>query len=88
MSQTDFENTFEGMVTAAGLEKMTDVADTAPGPLGGTARCGNLKIQGMPVAACGWSDAGTFGVIMWYNRALSQVQSEFVGMRGEVETKL
>jgi hypothetical protein len=87
MTQSQFEDTFEGMVTAAGLEKMTDVVDANAGPLGGSARCGNLKIQGMPVAACGWSDDGTFGVIMWYNRALSQVQSEFIGLRGEVEKK-
>jgi hypothetical protein len=86
MSQKDFDDLFQGMVTQAGLEKMTDVAGADPGPLGGFASCGNLKIQDMPVAACGWSDAGTFGVIMWYNRALTQVKSQFVGMRGEVET--
>lgn len=87
MTRAQFANLFDGMATSAGLGTMTDVADVEAGPLGGYARCGNLTIQTLPSAACAWSDAGTFGMIVWYNRALGQVQSELVGMRGEVETK-
>lgn len=85
MSKSEFESTFAASTTQVGLEAMTDVADTEAGPLGGLARCGNLKIQETPVAACGWSDEGSFGVLMWYNRTVVQVKAQFIALRGEVE---
>ncbi len=87
MTRAQFAVLFDGMATSAGLGNMSDAADVDAGPLGGFARCGNLTIQTLPSAACAWDDAGTFGMIVWYNRALTQVQPEFAGMRGEVETK-
>ncbi|HCT80839.1 MAG TPA: hypothetical protein DGT23_30595 [Micromonosporaceae bacterium] len=85
MPKSEFEGTFAAITTQVGLGAMTDVADTEPGPLGGLARCGNLKVQEMPVAACGWADEGSFGVIVWYNKTLIQVKAQFIPLRAEVE---
>ncbi|HEX6681695.1 MAG TPA: hypothetical protein VF062_02830 [Candidatus Limnocylindrales bacterium] len=88
MKKAEFEATFNGMAKEAGLADMTGVTDVEPGPLGGYAKCGNLKIESIPTAACAWSDEGTFVTVMWYNKTLNnQIKAELVTIRGAVETK-
>jgi hypothetical protein len=56
-----------------------------PGPLGGKAKCADLDLKGVPAALCGWSDAGSFGYIVWYFMTVAQVQGEFVTVRELIE---
>lgn len=88
LRKAEFEATFNGMAKEAGLAEMTGVTDVDPGPLGGFAKCGNLKIEAIPTAACAWADEGTFVTIMWYNKTLnSQLKAEMITIREAVETK-
>lgn len=88
MSKADFEATFSAMAKGAGLADMTGARDVNPGPMGGYAKCGLLKIEGMPVAACAWADEGSFVTVMWYNRQVSsQIRAELITIRGQVEQK-
>ncbi|WP_405093030.1 YppG family protein [Micromonospora sp. NBC_01392] len=55
------------------------------GPLGGDAKCGDGKAQDIPVGVCIWSDKGSLGMVVVYFKSSSELQSEFVNMRGEIE---
>ncbi|MFG2012127.1 hypothetical protein ACGFNF_24000 [Micromonospora sp. NPDC048868] len=45
------------------LTAVVDVKPVAPGPLGGTARCGTSKNAGIRVEVCGWASPYVIGVI-------------------------
>lgn len=88
VSKSAFEAAFANMAKDAGLGEMTGVTDVDPGPLGGYAKCGLIKVEGLPVAACAWADEGSFVTVMWYNRQVtSQVKTELLTIRSQVETK-
>ena len=88
MSKAAFEATFDGMAKEAGLPDMTNVTEVPAGPMGGHAKCGMLIIQKIPVAACAWSDEGSFVRVMWYNKQLNnQIKAELLTIRAAVETK-
>jgi hypothetical protein len=88
MNKAAFEATFNGMAKEAGLAEMTNVTDVDPGPMGGFAKCGMLKINSIPTAACAWADEGSFVTVMWYNKQLNnQIKAELVTIRGVVEKK-
>ncbi|WFE39120.1 hypothetical protein [Micromonospora sp. WMMD998] len=57
------------------------------GPLGGDAECGDGKAQDIPVGVCVWADKGSLGMVVAYFKSATELQSEFVDLRGEVETK-
>jgi len=71
-----------------GLSRLTlnDMAATEPGPLGGDARCGNGWADGVPLGVCLWADGGSVGVVIMYYRSAEQVITEFVGIRGQIES--
>lgn len=82
------KSTFDTNFAALSKDPMTDVVDIDPGPHGGHAKCGALKIQEVPVAACAWGDEGSFVIVMWYNQQVTdEVKAELLAIRGEVETK-
>ncbi|MFF5179275.1 hypothetical protein ACFY2Q_14745 [Micromonospora sp. NPDC000316] len=66
---------------------MTNMTAVEPGPLGGEARCGDGRGEGVPLAACFWADRGSMGVVVMYYRSAEQVAAEFVGMRGQIEQR-
>ncbi|MEU1686330.1 hypothetical protein [Micromonospora sp. NPDC005707] len=55
------------------------------GPLGGDAKCGDGKIEDVPVAVCVWADKGSLGMVVVYFKSAAEIQPEFVTMRGEIE---
>ena len=64
-----------------------ELADTAPGPLGGIAKCGDSSVSGVPTAVCLWSDQGSVGMIAMLFKKKADLEKEFVTMRGQVEQK-
>ncbi|MGN9807087.1 hypothetical protein [Micromonospora sp. L32] len=46
-----------------GLYKLTDIKPTSPGPLGGEARCGGGKTDGVNFDVCAWADKHTIGSV-------------------------
>jgi hypothetical protein len=61
--------------------------DTAPGPLGGIAKCGDGSTGGTQTAVCVWSDQGSVGMVMMLFKKKADLEKEFVTMRGQIEHK-
>jgi hypothetical protein len=79
------DDTLKG-ASSGGLT-LTDIAPVEPGPLGGTAKCGNGSAAGTPLAVCAWADNGSVGMIAVYFKTVDQIKGEFVALRGEIEQK-
>jgi hypothetical protein len=83
-----FEASFASIATEAGAAPMTGVTEVNPGPLGGWAKCGLLKVESLPAATCAWGDEGSYVTVIWYNRQVtSQIKAELITIRAAVETK-
>ncbi|MEU4691586.1 hypothetical protein [Actinoplanes sp. NPDC023714] len=64
------------------------IAPVDPGPLGGAAKCGDaVDADGVGIAVCGWADEGSLGVLMWYFSTADRATTEFVELRGKIETR-
>ncbi|KWV32374.1 hypothetical protein [Micromonospora rifamycinica] len=66
---------------------VTNMAGVDAGPLGGDARCGDGKSEGVPLGVCVWADKGSVGLIVQYYKSAADLKSEFVTMRGQIEKK-
>ncbi|WP_198348138.1 hypothetical protein [Plantactinospora sp. KBS50] len=59
-----------------------------PGPLGGTAKCGDAQAAaGVSVGVCVWADGGSVGLIGMFFKTAKDVEVEFVDMRGQIEQR-
>ncbi|MFI5491226.1 hypothetical protein [Actinoplanes sp. NPDC051859] len=67
--------------------KLTGITSTAPGDLGGVAKCGKGEAGGAPVILCAWADEGSVGWVLWYFEKMSTAKAEFTDLRGQVEKK-
>jgi hypothetical protein len=84
-AQGRFDEFTQGM-GQGGLE-IKNLTDTAPGPLGGIARCGDSEAEDVPMAICVWSDNGSVGMIAMMFKKKADLEKEFVTMRGQIEQK-
>jgi hypothetical protein len=66
---------------------VTNFKSVEPGPLGGDARCGDGETAGVDVGVCVWSDKGSLGMILVYNKPASELEKQFVTMRGQIEKR-
>jgi hypothetical protein len=83
--QERFDEFTSGMTT--GTMKVDNLTDTDPGPLGGIAKCGDSTASGVQMAVCVWSDNGSIGLITMLFKGKSDLEKEFIGMRGQIERK-
>ncbi|MEU1759522.1 hypothetical protein ACFYPF_04340 [Micromonospora sp. NPDC005223] len=73
-------------VTAVTPELGTkDFKTVDAGPLGGDAKCSDGKASDVPVAVCVWADRGSLGMVVVYFKSATELQSQFVALRGEIE---
>jgi hypothetical protein len=79
------DDTING-ASSSGLT-LTELITVAPGPLGGTAKCGNGSTSGVKLAVCAWADNGSVGVIAAYFKTADEFKGEFVDLRGQIEKK-
>jgi hypothetical protein len=70
-----------------GVLTVGNLTDTAPGPLGGIAKCGETTTSGVPMALCVWSDNGSIGMIAMLFKGKADLEKEFVALRGQIEQK-
>lgn len=68
-----------------GAEVVKPPTTVDAGPLGGTAKCAEAKVQGNLVSICGWLDEGSIGLIGFYYVGLDKASAEFPARRAEVE---
>jgi hypothetical protein len=73
-------------VTGSGTD-LQNVTEIDAGPLGGTAKCGDTSTSGQPIGVCVWADNGSQGMIMMLGKSSTEVASEFVEIRGQIETR-
>ncbi len=73
------------MGVGVGGLKLTGLTRVDPGPLGGSAKCGNSNADGVKLAVCVWADNGSVGMIAWYFKSVDKVKGEFVKLRGQIE---
>lgn len=73
------------LISTPGNKELKAAEVTDPGNLGGTGECGVLELAGAPAAYCGWADAETLGILIWYGVDLPQAQKEFVILREQIE---
>ena len=67
--------------------KVTNAKTVDPGPLGGSAKCGDAAAEGVAMGVCIWADRGSLGMIVIYFKTGDQAKTEFVKIRGEVEQR-
>ncbi|GAB1642357.1 hypothetical protein [Krasilnikovia sp. MM14-A1259] len=84
-AQSRYDEFTKGM--SQGGFSVKGLKDTAPGPLGGIAKCGDTSASGVPTAVCVWSDTGSVGMIAMLFKKSADLEKEFVAMRGEIEQK-
>ncbi|MEJ3742982.1 hypothetical protein WEI85_06815 [Actinomycetes bacterium KLBMP 9797] len=68
-----------------GAFKLSGVAPTDPGPLGGVAKCGQGTTSGLTVHACGWAHEESLGFVYFYEANPGDVPATFIQIRNEVE---
>ena len=82
----DHASVVDQTMTGAGTD-LTNVTSIDPGPLGGTAKCGDTSTSGQPIGVCVWADNGSQGMIMMLGKTGADVATEFVAIRGEIEKR-
>ncbi|MET8362941.1 hypothetical protein ABZU53_05145 [Micromonospora sp. NPDC005194] len=66
---------------------VTNMAVVEAGPLGGDARCGDGKTEGVPLGVCVWADRGSVGLVVMYFKSAEETKAEFVTIRGQIEQR-
>lgn len=79
-------DSFAAGMKSSGLA-LIGLAPIEPGPLGGTARCGDANADDVPMGICLWADRGSLGMVIEYFRTAAETAAEFVGIRGAVEKR-
>lgn len=64
-----------------------DVTAVETGSLGGVAECGTSSDPDGDLAVCGWADAGSVGMIIFYGKTAPDVLADFPELRAEIETR-
>lgn len=83
--QTSLTQTFSSL--GIGGLKVSNITAASTGSLGGAAKCGSSSTSGLDMAICAWSDEGSLGMIIWYDKTVSKAKSEFPKLRAQVEKK-
>ncbi|MET8231377.1 hypothetical protein ABZS77_11995 [Micromonospora sp. NPDC005298] len=77
----------EAVTGLSGELAVNNMAPVEPGPLGGDARCGDGKAEGVPLGVCVWADRGSVGLVVVYFKTAEQVKAEFATIRGQIEQR-
>jgi hypothetical protein len=82
--QNELASAFDSMSTG-GLT-VTGTHSVDPGPLGGHAQCGTSVTGGVKLAVCGWADHGSLGMIMFFDRGITESERLLPDFRKEIES--
>ncbi|SIN39685.1 hypothetical protein [Micromonospora cremea] len=80
----ELDTAVTGLSTELGVATMAAVE---PGPLGGEARCGDGKADGVPLGVCVWADKGSVGLVVMFFKSGAEATSELATIRGQVEQR-
>lgn len=83
--QTELQTAFASMSTG-GLT-VTSMHSIDPGELGGYAKCGTSVTGGVKLAVCGWADHGSLGMIMFFDRGVTEAEKLLRDFRREIQTR-
>ncbi len=81
----ELNSTFTG--AGVGGLKITNITDAPTGTLGGSAKCGSSKTEGIDLAICSWADEGSVGMFIWYFESATKAKAEFPKLRAQIEKR-
>jgi hypothetical protein len=64
-----------------------DVKSVDPGPLGGVAKCADVKSGGTQIGWCTWVDNGSLGTVGFFYKTVKEASAELVAIRNVVEKR-
>jgi hypothetical protein len=83
--EKELDDTFTG-ISQAGMTA-SNIHTVDAGPLGGQAKCGEGETSGQPFIVCAWSDRGSLGMMIFFNRDAASSERLFRQIRGEILTR-
>ncbi|MEV0152416.1 hypothetical protein AB0H57_01555 [Micromonospora sp. NPDC050686] len=86
---TDPDKTLDESIRGArsSAVELGEMKNVEPGPLGGSAKCGDAETQKVPLGVCLWSDKGSLGMVIMYFKSGAEAQAELADIRGQIEQK-
>ncbi|HEY6596258.1 MAG TPA: hypothetical protein VI011_19470 [Asanoa sp.] len=64
-----------------------EVKSVDPGPLGGVAKCADVKSGGTQIGWCTWVDNGSLGTVGFFYKTVKEASAELVSIRNVVEKR-
>jgi hypothetical protein len=83
--ETELQSAFTSM-SSGGLT-VTSTHKVDAGGLGGYAQCGTSITGGVKLAVCGWADHGSLGMIMFFDRGVTEAEKLLLDFRKEIESR-
>ncbi|MFI5491653.1 hypothetical protein [Actinoplanes sp. NPDC051859] len=83
--ESDLDTAFQLISDAQG--SVTELHAVAPGPLGGTMKCGTTKSDGTDMAVCGWADHGSLALAMFPSRSEDDASALLRQIRDATQTR-
>jgi len=83
--QTELQTAFASM--GSGGLTVTSTHSVNAGDLGGVAQCGTSVTGGVKLAVCGWADHGSLGMVMFFDRGVTEAEKLFLSFRQEIESR-
>lgn len=77
----------DAVTTLTPALQVTNMAPVEAGPLGGDAKCGDGKSEGVDLGICVWADRGSLGMVVIYFKNGKQAEAEFGQIRSAVEQR-
>lgn len=87
VSSQAFEASVADIAKVGGGAALQEVQSPDQGALGGNAKCGEVKVNGLLTGICGWYVKKFMVFVMWYGHTAKDLVAQLPAIRGEVETR-
>lgn len=87
VSSKDFEASVADIAQVGGGAALEEMQSPDQGALGGNAKCGQVKVNGLLTGICGWYVKNFMVFVMWYSHSAKDLVAQLPAIRGEVETR-
>ncbi len=87
VSGKDFDASVADIAQVGGGAALQEVSSPDQGALGGKAQCGQVKVNSLMTAICGWYVKNFMVFVMWYGHEAKDLVAQLPAIRGEVETR-
>lgn len=74
-------------ISESSEDKLNELAEVDPGPLGGVMKCGTTQMDSAQLAICGWADHGSIAVALFPGRSTSDAAGLMRTLRSAAEKR-